>query len=123
MSEILSAVPDRTVLRGVDRDPPRRVPDAYGWHVTCSDVGQAPVEKTLVILLNRISAFSKKIISLKDVDQNLDVRITISISPYDEDISLFFSAETIVGIAKLESSFDIEFFASPEYKHPAGIGN
>ena len=114
MSEMLSAVPDRSVLRGIDRDPLRSVPDAYGWHVTCSDVGQVLVEKTLIDSLKRTSAFSDKIINLKNIDHNLDIRISISITPYEEDISLFFSADTAINIVKLGSSFDIEFFDPPE---------
>lgn len=112
MTEILSAAPDRSVERGLDRDPPRPVPDAYGWHVTSREIGQPLVENTLVNLLDRISTFSDDLVQLRNVDANLDVRISITIAPYEENMSLFLSYTTVEQIGKLGASLDIEFFDS-----------
>jgi hypothetical protein len=110
VSEMLFAVPDRIVLRGADRDFPRAVPDAFGWHITCCDTGQLLIEDTLIKLLARVADFSGNIPNVKRFDPSLDIKISVSISPYNNDISLFFSAKTIVNIAELGSSFDIDFF-------------
>jgi hypothetical protein len=114
ISGILSMVPDRTVLRGVDRVPPRQAPDAYGWHLTCRDEDELLAEKTLLKLLDRLRGVEDRFVSLQQADENLDVRIILSVSPFDENISLFFSVETLGLMSKFHPSLDIEFFVESD---------
>jgi hypothetical protein len=114
ISTVLSATPDRTVLRGVDRSPPRKLPDAYGWHLTCRDERTDDVEKTLVGLLDRVSGFDKQLPTLAAMDKDLDLRVSLSITPFEEALSFFFSSNTLDNLARLNSSFDIDFFSQPD---------
>jgi len=86
------------------------VPDGYGWHIGCRDLEEGMVENTVKKLLARICDFSSNLSKLRQLDPNVDVKLLVGITPYEDDIVLFFSPTTIANIASTGASFSIDFF-------------
>lgn len=114
ISKLLSVEPDRAVLRGAERDPPRPVPEAYGWHLSCRDQDELLIENTLVKLLARVRGLQDRLPDLFALDADLYTSVTLSISPYQNNLSLLLSSTTIEDLAKIKSSLDIDFFPQPD---------
>jgi hypothetical protein len=110
ISAVLSSTADHMVSRGADRTPPRPVPDAYGWHLTCKRQDESDVEKILKELLDRVRSFEARLPVLAEMDSNLDIRVGLSIRPFEDTLSLYFAADTIATLFRLKSSFDMDFF-------------
>jgi hypothetical protein len=110
ITSLLCFTPDRSVLKGEDRNPPRSVPKAYGWYVTSKSEDDDTAGGVLTVLLKRLGKVHHRIASLSECDPDVRVAFHAAIAPYSENVSLFLSAETISGVSKFGGSLDIEFF-------------
>jgi len=110
ISEILQFQPDRTVLRGFDRNPPRPRPIAFGWHVTCSQTNVDLPSTVMLRLLERISPILVKAKNLKKRDSEIEFNFYLNVAPKSTEIPLWIDKRIIHQIGKLEGNLDIEFF-------------
>jgi len=112
ISETLEFQPDRTVLRGIDRTPPRPRPEAFGWHVTCRQTNVDLPATVLQQLLKRVTPIFKKVKDLRTQDGEIEIIFHLSIAPKSEstEIPLWIDKTVMRQIGKLEGSLDIEFF-------------
>lgn len=110
MTSILSFTPDHSVLKGIERNPPRPLPKAFGWYVASTQIANSTVDDVLSSLLKRLGTLHRRIRRLYEIDPDLEVRFQISIAPYSEDIVLHFRAKTVSGLSRFGGSLDIEFF-------------
>lgn len=99
-TSILSFVPDHSVLNGTDRNPPRPVPEAFGWYVTVAPVGGGTVDDALSLLLARLRPIHTQFPKLCESDPDVQVKFHVSVTPYSEDVSLYFRAASITAVAK-----------------------
>jgi len=110
ISELLLLSPDNSVLRGVDRNPPRSHPNAFGWYVYCVETNKVNVSETLSILLDRIEVSADKIYNIRNVDPDIEIKFSLSVAPFSADVSLYIENEIIKKISRLGGDLDIEFF-------------
>jgi hypothetical protein len=110
ISEILQFQADRTVLRGIDRKPPRPMPQAFGWHVTCSQTNVDLPATVMLGLLDRISPILSKIKNLRKQDSKIELNFYLHVAPKSTEIPLWIDKKIIHRIGKLEGNLDIEFF-------------
>ena len=110
ISEILRFQPDRTVLRGIDRKQARPRPEAFGWHVTCSQTNVDLPSAVMLVLLDRISPIQAKIKSLRKQDTKIELSFYLHVAPKSAEIPLWIDKKIIHLIGKLEGNLDIEFF-------------
>ena len=110
MTHVLTVTPDNTVLKGIDRVPPRTVPASYGWYITCVREGDPTANDTISELLDRLDSVHLDLDKLRMIDPNLRVVINVSVLGYSKDVNLFFPFDTISRIVKHGGCFDIEFF-------------
>lgn len=110
ITSILSFTPDHSVLKGNYRNPPRSVPKAYGWYVTCKSRDDSTADEVLAFLLKRLGDVYSRIPRLLEIDPDIRVIFHVAIAPYSENVPLYFRAETVTGVSRFGSSLDIEFF-------------
>ncbi|HVB17321.1 MAG TPA: DUF4279 domain-containing protein [Stellaceae bacterium] len=110
ISEILQFQPDRTVLRGIDRTPPRPRPEAFGWHVTCSQINVDLPATVISNLLERVSPIYAKIRNLRKRDGEIELNFYLHVAPKSTEIPLWIDKKILHQIGKLEGNLDIEFF-------------
>ena len=110
ISEILQFQPDRTVLRGIDRIPPRPRPEAFGWHVTCSETNVDLPAAVMGSLLERMSPILSKMKNLKKQDAHIEFNFYLHIAPKSTETPLWIDKKILHQIGKLAGNLDIEFF-------------
>jgi hypothetical protein len=112
ISEILQFQPDRNVLRGIDRSPPRPRPEAFGWHVSCWQTNVDLPATVISSLLKRISPILPKIKNLKKLDDKIDIIFHLNVAPKSEstEIPLLIDKKILSQIGRVEATLNIEFF-------------
>jgi hypothetical protein len=110
MTVMLSFSPDSTVLKGLDRSPPRPTPARHGWYVSSSQANARGVDEVLSCLLGRLGELHAQLAKLRQIDPDLEVRFNIAVVPYCATFPLYFRPETVVAVSRFGGSLDIEFF-------------
>ena len=110
ISEVRGFRPDRTVVPGADRIPPRPRPTAFGWHVTCCNVNVDLPNTVMMSLVDRISPILREMKYLKKLDRNLVVNFHLNVAPKSTEIPLWIDRKAIDLIAEFGGDLDVEFF-------------
>ena len=110
IAQILNVNPDRVVIKGSERTPPRPRPTAFGWHLTVVETDQPLAGKVLKSLIDRASISENRFHELRIEDSTTTINFSIHIAPRSTDISLFFDRGAIEFISSVGGCLDIEFF-------------
>ena len=106
----LALVPDRTVMKGADRVPPRQAPKSYGWYVTSSLQDDNTVDEVLSDLLNRLDDLYSQLNKLRDAHSDIMVEFRVAVVSRPEKVTLHLATDTVNRLAKFAASLDIDFF-------------
>lgn len=108
ISAALGLAPDRSVLKGTDRIPPRHFPIAHGWHLTFEGDHDDRLEECLLQLIDRALPIKAKLDQLRIDEPDVACIITINLSRARTDLSLELSSDTIKTLSSLNASLFID---------------
>jgi hypothetical protein len=109
ITHILQTAPDRTVIKGKNRNPPRARPPANGWHIECCVRDDIFVESSFLKLFSRLSLFERQYAELLKADSGIMTAFYVLITPRIADVSLYMSRCTVETISKFGGTLDIVF--------------
>jgi hypothetical protein len=109
VTEVLGMTPDHAVTKGIDRIPPRSVPKAYGWYISCVNESSTELSDVLSDLFCRIQNFPYLISRLRDEDPDLRVMTKFIIYSICNDLPMILDATMVNKFSALNSGIEIEF--------------
>ncbi|MER9302491.1 DUF4279 domain-containing protein [Mesorhizobium sp. M0293] len=110
MSDFLEMKPDREVVKGSQRTPPRQLPKNHGWNISCRFEEYVDFDVAIRELAVRLGDKIENLARLRHQDSTNQISVKVAIAPDDDHVPMFFSEETLSFLAKIGASLDIEYF-------------
>ncbi|RWM73297.1 MAG: DUF4279 domain-containing protein [Mesorhizobium sp.] len=110
ISELLAMKPDREVIKGSLRTPPRPRPPKHGWNISCRFDDYVDLDVAIKELMLKLDGKFGSVVRLARQENDVNVSVKIAIAPESELVPMFFSAETIGLLGDIGASLDIEYF-------------